>query len=469
LNGITPSLSSVVRDYQEAGASWMSRTLGSGSTRAVMLADDPGLGKSLQALLAIDRMNARRVCIVSPAGARRVWWTQIHTWFPVWASRIVIIEPGNMPASSALEAPDVIVLVSYDILSQHSSTWKAHLMRLAWDVLVIDEAHYLKAKSNRTAALYGLQGGDAGIQNSASSVILMTGTPSPNHAGELYQHLRTFWPQVLRSLEYPDRPMPEEAFIERVCEWRDDPKLGRVITGSKNVGWLRQRMRPYVLYRSKRQVLHELKPVIEQDVPLSVSPETTLRDLDDEQRALHRELMHANEARLLRAMQQSAPLATLRRRLGELKIAGAAEWIIERLECGTRKMLVFGWHPRVLELLHTRMMEFYPVIVTGATPPDVRFKRVEFFQSHPACRLFIGQIRAAGTALTLTAASEVVMLEPSWVPGENRQAIDRAHRLGQHDSVLATYLYLPGTLDARILNVMRRKQSEVAELLQEEV
>jgi SNF2 family DNA or RNA helicase len=79
-------------------------------------------------------------------------------------------------------------------------------------------------------------------------------------------------------------------------------------------------------------------------------------------------------------------------------------------------------------------------------------------------RVFIGQVKAAGTAITLTAASEVAIVEPSWVPGDNVQAICRAHRLGQHDSVLASFLYLPGTLDQRIMTVFRRKAHEIAEL-----
>jgi len=368
----------------------------------------------------------------------------------------------------SLDAPDVIALVSYDQLSLRGSPWRDTLQRLAWDLLVIDEAHYLKNKSNRTAALYGLKGTDEGIQTSAERVILLTGTPSPNHAGEMYQHLRTFWPGVLRSLEHPDRPMTEEEFVERVCEWRDDPRLGRVVTGSKNVAWLRERMRPYYMHRSKRQVLRELPPVVEQDVPLAVSPRDVLAHLNDDDRRLHGGLMKLDEDALSWMMHQpGTPLATLRRRLGELKVNGTAEWIMERLDCGARKLLVFGWHPRALELLHTRLMEFRPVLVTGATSAQARARAVECFQERPDCRVFVGQIKAAGVALTLTAASEVAIMEPSWVPGENRQAIDRAHRMGQRDSVLATYLYLPGTLDRRILDTMRRKQGQIRELLQE--
>jgi SWI/SNF-related matrix-associated actin-dependent regulator 1 of chromatin subfamily A len=200
-----------VRPYQHTGAHWLVRNLR--VTRALLLCDDPGLGKSVQALHAADQLAARRVCIVSPAGARRVWLHEITKWFPKWLPRVVIVEPGTLVRAVELEAEDVIVLVSYDALSHGGSQMAATLKRLSWDLLIIDEAHYLKGKSNRTAALYGHKGTDQGIQASAERVILLTGTPTPNHAGELYQHIRTFWPGVLRTLEYADRDMPEASFI----------------------------------------------------------------------------------------------------------------------------------------------------------------------------------------------------------------------------------------------------------------
>ena len=462
-----PAVTAAVRPYQQVGAQWLVRNLR--VTRALLLCDDPGLGKSVQALHAADQLVARRVCIVSPAGARRVWLHEITKWFAKWLPRVVIIEPGKQVRAVELEAPDVIVLVSYDALSQRANTVSATLKRLSWDLLIIDEAHYLKSKSNRTAALYGSRGTDQGIQASAEHVILLTGTPTPNHAGELYQHIRTLWPGVLRTLEYADREMPEEAFIERVCVWRDDPRYGRQITGSRNVDWLRNRMAPYVLHRSKARVLTELPPVTEQDVSLAVSPNTVQAQLPQELRVLHRDLYRTTEQRLLKAIgrlnSEDRPLATLRRLLGETKVNGVCEWVQERLSCGTHKLIVFGWHTRALEHITDRLVEHGAVLVNGETPPAVRAHHVNLFQHNPACRVFVGQIRAAGTAITLTAASEVVIAEPSWVPSENTQAIDRAHRLGQRDHVIATYLYLPGTLDQRIMAVMRRKAHELRDLL----
>jgi SWI/SNF-related matrix-associated actin-dependent regulator 1 of chromatin subfamily A len=156
-------------------------------------------------------------------------------------------------------------------------------------------------------------------------------------------------------------------------------------------------------------------------------------------------------------------LATMRRELGLLKVGPTIAWVQERM-ASADKLLIFAWHHDVIEGLHKELLEFDPVVVTGRSTPAARALAVEDFQTRPGTRLFIGQILAAGTAITLTAANEVAIVEPSWVPGENVQAIARAHRLGQRDSVLASFLYLPGTLDERIIQVFRKKAAEISVL-----
>jgi SNF2 family DNA or RNA helicase len=460
-----------LRPKQQAGVRWLVQQLR--ELRAVGLFDDPGLGKTLQALTAVDWLGLKRVLVVSPAGARRVWYGQIMQWFPQWRDRIVILEPGSFPAARDLCRDDAIVLCAYDTLSAKDSVWAKHLSVLAWDLLIIDEAHYLKNQSQRTKALYGRRGSNEGIQASANTVLLLTGTPTPNHVGEMWQHMRTLWPQTLHSLATGERAMGENEFVERVCQFRDS-RFGRQVTGSTEAGrrLVRDRLAPYVRRVSKSEALPELPPVTEQDVPLGLSPERVLDNLPFEVRAMERDLYQADDAALQRALSRAPredtderqPLSTLRRALGEQKIAGTVEWVEERLSCGAGKVLVFGWHVRTLDALHKLLDEYEPVLITGQTRPVDRPLLVDRFQRRPATRVFIGQIQAAGTALTLTAANEVIIMEPSWVPGENRQAIDRAHRMGQLDHVLAHYLYLPGTLDARILQVMRRKAAQTESL-----
>jgi SWI/SNF-related matrix-associated actin-dependent regulator 1 of chromatin subfamily A len=468
-----------LRPYQTDGATWIYNKLSQPDTRAVLLCDEPGLGKTVQALTAARRLNARRVLVVAPAGARRVWAMEITRWFPDWTGRIVIVEPGIPPVKllPLLDRQDVIVLVSYDVLSQTPPTMAQALTGRRWDLLILDEAHYLKNPSNRTLAVYGRKGASEGLHASCERVLLLTGTPTPNHAAELWFHIRALWPSVLLvpdrrpNTQKPWRQLSHVEFEEQVTDYKDTP-WGRQIIRSKNQPWLRDRMRPFVLRRTKARVLPELPALQLQDIPLAVRDEVLDNHLTQEARELARRILATarDDDDILAALHRSPldngepPLASLRRQLGEMKVAATVEWVAERLDCGIAKIILFGWHLSVLEHLHRQLAQYDPVLITGATSPAGRQRAIDLFQNRPQVRVFVGQIQAAGTAITLTAASEVAIVEPSWVPGENVQAIDRAHRLGQHDSVLASFLFIPGTLDERIMSVFRRKARDIAKL-----
>lgn len=495
-----------MRPYQRDGVAWALSRFREADVRALALCDEPGLGKTLQAIAIALSLGVLRLIVVCPAGARRVWQQEISRWLPAWAQHLLLIEPGMMARdyAAALDRPQVIVLVAYDTLAPLSrnrrNAWATALTQRPWDMLVVDEAQYLKNASHRTLAVYGPRGSDDGIQSACERVLLLTGTITPNHAGELYQHMRALWPHTLvvsrpapvayarrppssparqalpaigSSLPEPTRMLTEAEFEERVTDCRDT-LWGRQIVRSKNQAWLRERVGPFLLRRTKKQVLPELPPLITQDIPLAVPDHSDVdpalwrsgvlfwdrtRRLNDD-RFIHELHRHAFEHGA------SGSVTTLRRELGLLKAAPAAEWIAERLSCGTQKMLVFGWHIDVLARLHELLALYNPVLVNGATVPAARTDAVRRFQEDPRVRVFVGQMLAAGTAITLTAASEVAIVEPSWVPGENRQAIDRAHRLGQRDSVLASFLFIPNTLDQRVMSVFRRKANEIAELEQ---
>jgi SWI/SNF-related matrix-associated actin-dependent regulator of chromatin subfamily A-like protein 1 len=468
---LSPDDPSAVRPYQRHGVKWLVRQLQS-DMRAVLLCDDPGLGKTLQTLLAADALGVQRMLVVSPAGARRVWRAEIQRWFPAWAHRIVILEPGNYAPLRDVDRPDAIVLVAYDTLGNTGTHWAASLTARSWDLLVIDEAHFLKNQSHRTRALYGEKGSHAGLQAKATRVILLTGTPTPNHAGELYQHCRALWPDVLRRPLEPAALMSEAEFQDRFTVYKTT-RWGRQVTGSSNTAMLRARMRPHVLHRSKATVLPELPPLVTQDIPLARAASVIDSQLSPSSRHYAQRLGGLNDDELLAQLQavspeDKLPLASLRRQLGELKIEAAVDWILERLDCGTRKILVFAWHTHVCHHLARRLAEYEPVTITGDTASATREIAIHRFQTRASTRVFVGQMIAAGTAITLTAASEVAIVEPSWVPGDNLQAIGRAHRLGQHDSVLASFLYLPGTLDQRIMHIFRRKARETKTLFGED-
>ena len=454
-----------LRDYQELGVVWLVDRLA--QHKAVLLADDAGLGKTRQALTAAQRLDTDRILIVCPAGARRVWQQEIHRWVPVWDKRVVLVEPGT-PVSQLQpklsSSRPVIVILSYDELSNLKSRIAFALTLIRWDLLVLDECHYLKNPSNRTQAIYGAPRGDKGLQAYADRVILLSGTPTPNHAGELWQHYRTFWPQALSTngSDGKARPLNQYEFEDRFTRYRDTV-FGRQVTGSKNQGILRDALAPVVLRRRKAEVLTELPPLQLQDIPLIYTPSRldTMTGTGDTVGRLSKAQSDDDVVRALQAIDTGT--AALRQQLGLLKVAPTLVWVQERM-ASTRKLLVFAWHHAVIEDLRAGLVEFNPVVVTGKTSPKDRAEAIDQFQNHANVRVFIGQILAAGTAITLTAAQEVAIVEPSWVPGENVQAICRAHRLGQHDSVLASFLFLPNTLDERIMRVFRRKAAEISEL-----
>jgi SNF2 family DNA or RNA helicase len=255
----------VQHPFQRDGTQWIADRLRRSNNRAVFLCDEPGLGKTSQTLAALDAMHLGRVLTVCPAGVRHVWKSEIDRWFPQWSHRVVLLEPGAPPPSdAALVADDLILIISYDALSQAANPLHARLMLAPrWDCLVLDEAHYCKNPSNRTHAIYGTRG-QGGLQSRADAVILLTGTPAPNHLGELYRHLLALWPDLITRTH---RPMSEPEFQERYTRYRDGV-YGRQILGSRNQQELRDLLRPVFLRRTKAQVLPELPPLVLQDVAL---------------------------------------------------------------------------------------------------------------------------------------------------------------------------------------------------------
>lgn len=344
-----------LRDYQIRGILWLRERLA--RHKAVLLCDDPGLGKTVQTLAVAHQMDASRILVICPAGARRVWSQEIAQWVLGWVNRVFLVEPGINLREIALRIADpapLILVVGYDDLSQSDSRLAHILTRAVWDLLVIDEAHYLKNPSNRTHAVYGTSGDASGVQHSAHHVILLTGTPTPNHAGELYQHMRTFWPQTLM-VKRLGRVMNQPEFEDQFTRYRDTV-FGRQVSGSKNQAQLRVALQDVILRRRKDQVLPELPTLIVQDVPLQPPPGPLLTGPVRHLAArLDWSLQHADDDALIKALRDpNNQLAGMRRELGELKVDPTVLWVQERMVSAS-KLLLFAWHHSVIEHLRRRL------------------------------------------------------------------------------------------------------------------
>lgn len=447
--------------------------------RAALLGHEPGLGKCLMSLMIAANLDARRILIICPAVARLVWEEQVGKWTPGWSTRLVIVRPGTRPKdlSQRLAATNAICVLAYDEFGAafpDRDLAETILGQATFDLGIFDEAHFLKSfGAARTQRIYDPRG----VAYRCAKVLLLTGTPTPNGAQELYSHLVTFWPQLIqiRSRHGAPRPMSQAEWDERVTVTKPSIFGPRYI-GNMNASMVKGILDQVMIRRTKKDVLPELPPVVARDIPLDLS----LMDLNLtlETRQLHAKLTAAlsrckdNTDEMLRQLRlapnhpDAVPLASLRRQLANAKVDAVVEWVAPRLDNNSAaKFVFFGWHVAALERLHARLAQYSPVLLTGDTNDKGRAEAIQSFQDNPRCRVFVGQLAACGTAVTLTAGSECAFIECAWTPGTNEQAIGRLHRLGQRDSVLASFLYVPGTVDETVMKVFRRKATGIREFI----
>lgn len=416
-----------LHDYQREGVDFLvDHPLG-------MLGDDPGLGKSAQAIRAAIEADVSEAFILCPAIARVSWEKEIRKWDPARMIRWRVASYDSVGLAANRDGRKEL---------------RERMATARRSALILDEAHYLKSPgANRTKAVYG----KGGLAEHAKLVWSLSGTFAPNHAGELYPHLK------FRGIFAGTKTEFEDQF----CKVRDTP-FGRQIVGSKNLDKLRELLAPVFLKRRKADVLTQLPPLQFVEEPVEVDKADIPPDLADANVGAG-----LTDDEFIAALSgQATHVATARRLLGLAKVEPAAQWAEGLLASGVRKLVLFAHHKDVIDRLAERLVEWNPVTLTGSTPHAERTKAVDRFQGDSSCRVFVGQMQAAGTAITLTAAADVGIVEASWTPSDNYQAACRCHRIGQRDGVLARFLHVPGTLDARIARVYRRKAEEIAELFE---
>lgn len=453
--------------YQEAGVDWLSQK------KVALLADDMGLGKSAQAIRACDRLNAKRICVVCPAVVRPNWLKEFQKFslagMDGGRSPFFIAEKRTVPPP-----PDYSVITSYDLASHYD--WSSH----SFDVLILDEAHYLKSHdAKRTKHIFGKNG----ICHRSRRTWALTGTPMPNHAGELWTLLYVFGATAKK---YYD-------FIGHFCEFAPGGRPGQgpiQITGTRGdrIPELKTILAPIMLRRRKEDVLTELPPIMFADlivepgpVDLELSPtffkyvwpadksrqlfaevarqERLLQDTLDGA-GVEMRTMSGPGMKILEALATS--VATLRRYTGMQKVASVVQMVTEELKAKAyEKVVIFAIHVDVIEWLRRSLSEFNPVTLYGKTPPKKREQNIVKFQTNQYCRVFIGNILAAGTGITLTAAHQVIFIEQDWVPGNNAQAAMRCHRIGQTKMVSVRFAGLANSIDEKVACVLRRKTRDI--------
>jgi SWI/SNF-related matrix-associated actin-dependent regulator of chromatin subfamily A-like protein 1 len=418
--------------YQVTGAEWLA------TKRFAYLADEMRVGKTPQAIRACEIVNAKRILVICPAVARLDWARKFQSFSTVKRQVLPVLSQAQYAGCATVD----VCIVSYDLFSNEK-------MPGSWDVVILDEAHYLKRpEAKRTKAILGR----LGVVHKARHVWCLSGTPATNHSGELWPILRVFG---IYAGDY-------ETFVREFCTGYYSP-YGFQITGSKNVPKLRELLRSFMLRRRLRDVFPEMPPIEFSDYVIAGG--NALQEfVGSEFSARLREAETLDDAvRILEA--NSAHLATLRREIGMLKVAETIALVQHELNTyPAQKVVLFAIHTDVVRALAAGLSTYSPAVLYGATSPGARDAAVRMFTESPECQVFIGNVMAAGVTIDLSVADVALFVEASWVPGDNKQAAMRLVNMNKQRPVDVRFLGLADSVDEDVARVLRRKTRDLTEL-----
>ena len=352
-----------LRPYQVEGASFLST-----GARARLLADDPGTGKTRMAIQACDTLQARHVLVLCLAVARSHWQREF-TQLQHIKRRVQIIASQRDTISQGMP---LATILNYDLIHSPEQPLRRKLLEQQWDVLILDEAHALKSvEAKRTRYVYGKKlDGEGGLVSRCRHVFLLTGTPMPNHSAELWPHLRALAPETIPDPTRQGQPLSYLHFVDRYAVTRDTP-WGQKITGSKNLHDLKAKIQPFMLRRRKVDVLKDLPPLDFVIYPLDMKPPATdpaFDQLDDND--------------LEAVLNQPGAISTIRRELGEAKVAPTVALALSELNADPHtKLLIFAHHISVLDgMAQAFFGEVKVARIDGRTssivkPPPARMSR----------------------------------------------------------------------------------------------
>ncbi|MCM1984420.1 DEAD/DEAH box helicase [Lyngbya confervoides] len=445
------TLQAELRDYQIEGFQWLARLSAWGV--GACLADDMGLGKTLQALaMILTRAPKGPTLVIAPTSVGMNWSTEVGRFAPT----LNPIQLGSSNRQKQIEnlQPFDLLICSYGLLQQPKVSQM--LSEVQWQVVVLDEAQAIKnASTKRSKAAMKLQG---------EFKLLTTGTPIENHLGELWNLFRFITPGLLGSLEQFNQRFAYP--IER-----DENLIAK--------HQLKKLIQPFILRRTKAEVLDELPSRTEIPLYVDLSPKEkelyealrqtaiqTLSDSDAVAGTKHLQVL-AEITKLRRCCcnpQLVVPSDILPGRCSKLEVFAE---VLEELLANHHKALVFSQfvdHLAILrDFLDEKQVSYQ--YLDGSTPAKQRKARVEAFQAGEG-DVFLISLKAGGTGLNLTAADYVIHMDPWWNPAVEDQASDRAHRIGQTRPVTIYRLITRNTIEEKIVDLHRQKRDLADSLLE---
>ncbi len=413
------------------------------STRRFILADDMGLGKTTSTIIAALETGAKKILIVCPASLKINWEREIANY----SDRACYIAEGKKFSTET-----DFVIVNYDILKNfHSKEDKENslLLKSNFELVILDEAHMVSnAQAQRTKLINDF------VKN-IKRVWLLTGTPMTSRPINYYNLLNIIESPVAQNWM---------AYAIRYCQgfqFRAGNRKVWNVTGASNLEELRDRTSKQILRRLKENVL---------DLPDKIITPVYLRTSSKEYKDLmgeYYEWLENKKEESSSLTVQFSKLMKVRKVIANEKVKDTIEFVQNIIDQG-KKVIIFTNFTDTLQLIHNHFGK-ESVYLDGSCNKVQRQYAVDQFQENEKIKVFVGNLKAAGVGLTLTAAEAVIMNDLSFVPAEHAQAEDRAYRYGQKNNVLVYYPIFENTIEGVIYDILNNKKKVIGTVMGDEL
>ena len=441
---VPKTLQAQLRDYQEEGFEWMSRLTAWGA--GVCLADDMGLGKTVQTIaLLLEQSENGASLIVAPSSVVPNWRNELQRFAPTLNLTILNQSEDRSKDIKEAKAGDIII-TTYGLLNIQQDD----LTGREWNVVCLDEAHTIKNANTKMSK--------AAMLLKAQHKVILTGTPIQNHLAELWNLFQFINPGLLGSAE-----QFRKKFILPIEGDNDKARQSQ----------LRRLISPFLLRRTKAEVIDELPAKNEIKLPVELSSEEMamyeVKRRETEAKILENKADKVStlaEITHLRQMACSCSLVDKKWKLPSSKVLAFID-LAESLNDSGNRALVFSQFTSFFEEVRKAMdkAKLPYLYLDGSTPMAMREKLVKEFQTGK-CPFFLISLKAGGLGLNLTGANYVVHLDPWWNPAIEQQATDRAYRIGQQQDVTVYHLISQHTIEEKILRLHKTKRNLSDSLLE---
>ena len=401
-------------------------------TKRFILADDMGLGKTTSTIVAALETEAKRVLIICPASLKINWQREIENY----TDRSTYI-----CGSKRYEDAD-FVIVNYDILKNFHDPKdqdKSRILKSNFDLVIIDEAHYIQNKTAQRTKLIN------DFVKGIDRLWLLTGTPMTSRPMNYFN-----------LLELIESPVAANwmAYVVRYCngyQFKVGNRKVWNVMGASNLEELRDRTTRQVLRRLKTDVL---------DLPDKIITPVYLRLKSKEYEELmgeYFEWYEKNPDESTSLTVQFTKLTKVRKVIAQEKINSTIE-LVENILEQDKKVIVFTNFTDSLNKIYEHFGK-QAVYLDGSCSPAKRQNAVDEFQNNDKIKVFVGNLKAAGVGITLTAAEAVIMNDLSFVPSDHAQAEDRSYRYGQKSNVSVYYPIFENTIEGTIYDILNKKKN----------